>query len=106
MPRFAIVESGSRQYLVQENDLIHVEKLANSEKGQEVELSQILMVRSDDQLKVGNPFIAGAKVRCEVLDEERQPKVINYHYRRRKNSRRTKGHRQTLTLLKVKAIEV
>ena len=104
MGKSAIVESGSCQYLVQENDIIQVEKL-DHEKGIEIALDRVLMFKNDDQVQIGTPFVSGAKVRCEVLNDQLQPKVINYHYRRRKNSRRKKGHRQILTCLKIKAIE-
>ena len=105
MSKYAIIESGNRQYLVHENDVIHVEKVAG-ETGKEIELDHVLLVKNDEQAQIGNPFVKGAKVRCEIVREERQPKVIHYRHRRRKNSRRKKGHRQTLMLLKVKAIEV
>lgn len=103
MERYAIVESGARQYMVKENDLIHVEKVGVNSG--EIALEKVLMLKSDSDVKIGSPFVSGAKVRCEIVEEERQPKVINYKFRRRKNSRRKKGHRQTLTILKVKAIE-
>ena len=105
MSRFAIVESGSCQYWVKENDLIHVEKL-KAGKGEEVSLERVLLVERDGETRIGSPLVSGAKVLCEMVGDERQPKVINYKYRRRKNSRRKKGHRQTLLVLRVKAIEV
>ena len=104
MGKYAIVESGARQYWVQENDVIHVEKLEFEGGKKEVSIDHVLMLKDDQSSKVGNPFISGAKVNCEVLGEERQGKVINFKYRRRKNSRRKKGHRQALTMLKVKSI--
>lgn len=104
MSKYAIVESGSCQYWVQENDIIEVERL-DSEKGKEILLDKVLVFRQDDDTKVGNPYVSGMKVRCEVLGEKRAPKVIHYVFRRRKNSRRKHGHRQTYTMLKVNAIE-
>ncbi len=104
MQRYAIVQSGARQYWVAENDVIEVEKLT-FETGKELALEQVLLVSNEGQTRFGNPFVSGVKVRCEVMGDERQPKVINYKYRRRKNSRRKKGHRQTMTVLKIKAIE-
>ncbi len=104
MEKYAIVESGNRQYYVRENDMIEVEKI-EGDQGKEISLERVLLLRNDQKTQIGNPLVSGAKVRCEVVREEPQDKVINYHYRRRKNSRRKKGHRQVLTLLKIKTIE-
>ena len=104
MEKYAIVESGSCQYLVRENDVIEVERL-NDEAGKDIALERVLFLKDGEKTEFGNPLVPGVKVRCEVLMEELQPKVVNYHYRRRKNSRRKKGHRQNLTVLKIKAIE-
>lgn len=104
MDKYAIIESGNRQYFVRENDVIEIEK-AGFETGKEIDFDRVLVLKSSgDAAQIGNPFVSGAKVRCEVVRDERQPKVINFKYRRRKNSRRKIGHRQTLTVLKVKAI--
>jgi len=101
--KYAIIEAGARQYWVQENDVIHVEKLAG-EAGKSISLDRVLLV-NDGESKFGNPFVAGAKVECEILGNELQTKVINYKFRRRKNSRRKKGHRQDLMMLKVTSIQ-
>lgn len=104
MSTFAVVETGNRQFLVKQNDVILVEKPEGAKDGQ-VSLERVLMIKSNDTANFGTPYINGAKVLCQVLAEERQPKVISFKYRRRKNSRRKKGHRQTLTRLQVKEIQ-
>ncbi len=105
MSTFAVVETGNKQYLVKQDDVILVEKPQAIKDG-EVSLDHVLMIKSSDKASFGTPYVNGAKVLCQVLEaEERQPKVISFKYRRRKNSRRKKGHRQTLTRLQVKAIQ-
>ena len=104
MSTFAIVESGNQQLLVHENDILKVEKLDTGKK-KEITLDRVLLLKKDKAAKVGNPLVSGAKVNCEVLGEERQNKVITFQFRKRKDSRRIVGSRQTLTLLKVKSIQ-
>lgn len=97
---FAVLKTGGKQYKVQAGDVLRVEKLA-VEAGQKVQFNDILMV-GGDTLTVGAPFVAGAAVQAEVIDQIKADKVIHYVKRRRKHSsQRTKGHRQQLTLLRV-----
>ena len=104
MSVFAIVESGNRQYRVEEKDVIQVEKLG-AQAGSELALDRVLVIKTTGDIQVGTPFVGGAKVLCKVLGDERQAKVIHYRIRRRKNSKRKHGHRQTLTKLQVTAIQ-
>jgi large subunit ribosomal protein L21 len=97
---FAVLKTGGKQYKVQAGDVLRVEKLA-VEAGQKVQFNDILMV-GGDTLTVGAPFVAGAAVQAEVIDQIKADKVIHFVKRRRKHSsQRTKGHRQQLTLLRV-----
>ena len=97
---FAVLKTGGKQYRVQSGDVLRVEKLA-AQAGETVEFSDILMVGGDTTL-VGAPFVEGASVTAEVLDQIKGEKVIHYVKRRRKHSsQRTKGHRQQLTVLRV-----
>ena len=97
---YAVVKTGGKQYRVQSGDVLRVEKLAASQ-GETVQFNDILMVGAT----VGTPFVDGAGVQAEVIDQVKGDKVIHFVKRRRKHSsKRTKGHRQQLTLLKVTEI--
>lgn len=94
---FAVMKTGGKQYKVQAGDVLRVEKLAAA-AGEKVQFNEILMVGAT----VGTPTIAGAGVQAEVIDQIKGDKVIHFVKRRRKHgSKRTKGHRQQLTLLRV-----
>ncbi|QYK40324.1 MAG: 50S ribosomal protein L21 [Paracoccaceae bacterium] len=97
---FAVLKTGGKQYKVQAGDVLRVEKL-DAEAGQKIQFNDILMV-GGETLTVGTPFVAGAAVQAEVIDQIKGEKTIHYVKRRRKHSsQRTKGHRQQLTLLRV-----
>lgn len=94
---FAVLKTGGKQYRVQAGDTLRVEKLA-ADAGEKIQFNEILMVGSS----VGTPMVEGAAVQAEVVDQIKGEKVIHFVKRRRKHSsKRTKGHRQQLTLLKV-----
>ncbi len=94
---FAVLKTGGKQYKVQSGDVLRVEKLA-AEAGETVQFNDILMVGGH----VGTPTVDGAAVQAEVIEQIKGPKTINFVKRRRKHSsKRTKGHRQQLTLLRV-----
>ena len=97
---FAVMKTGGKQYKVQSGDLLRVEKLA-AEAGEKVQFNDILIIGGDDNI-VGNPLVAGAAVQADVVDQIKGEKLIHFVKRRRKHSsKRTKGHRQQLTLLRV-----
>ena len=100
---FAVVKTGGKQYKVASGDVIKVEKL-DAEAGATVEIDQVLMVGDDANLTVGAPLVAGAYVAFEVLDQRKGPKITIFKKKRRKNHRRTRGHRQNLTVLRVTGI--
>ena len=94
---FAVLKTGGKQYKVQSGDVLRVEKLA-ADAGETIQFNEILMVGAN----VGTPMVAGAGVQAEVIDQIKGDKTINFVKRRRKHSsKRTKGHRQQLTLLRV-----
>ncbi len=94
---FAVLKTGGKQYRVQSGDVLRVEKLA-ADAGEKVQFNEILMIGSN----IGTPMIAGAAVQADVIDQIKGEKVIHFVKRRRKHSsKRTKGHRQQLTLLRV-----
>ena len=105
MASYAIVETGSKQYRVEPKGVIEIERLKLPEGGKEVCLEKVLLVSNGKDVQVGNPLVKGASVVCELLKEFRAPKVISFRFRRRKNSRRKKGHRQDLLRLLVKEIK-
>lgn len=97
---FAVVKTGGKQYKVASGDVIKVEKL-DAEAGATVELDQVLMVGDDAKVTVGAPLVTGASVAAEVVDQRKGPKITIFKKRRRKNHRRTRGHRQPVTVLRV-----
>lgn len=100
---YAIIETGGKQYKVQEGLVFSVEKLV-AETGSEVVLDKVLAVGSGADLTVGQPYVASAKVTAEVVEHGRGDKIIVFKKRRRKDSKKTQGHRQDFTRLKVKTI--
>ncbi len=97
---FAVLKTGGKQYKVQSGDTLRVERLA-ADAGEKVQFNDILMIGGDN-LTVGAPFVDGAAVQAEVIDQIKGDKVIHFVKRRRKHgSQRTKGHRQKLTLVRV-----
>jgi large subunit ribosomal protein L21 len=100
MPMFAVLKTGGKQYKVQSGDVLRVEKLA-ADAGETIQFNDILMLGGDTTV-LGTPTIAGAAVQATVIDQIKGDKVINFVKRRRKHSsKRTKGHRQKLTLLRI-----
>ena len=99
---FAVIRTGGKQYRVAAEDVIKVEKVTG-DPGEIVQFGEVLVVGGDD-VTLGEPTIAGASVAAEVLEQGRGAKVIAFKKRRRKNSRRKRGHRQEFTLLRVTEI--
>ena len=100
---YAVIKTGGKQYRVAANDTLTIERIAG-EAGQTVEFAEVLMLAGAGAPKIGKPTIAGAKVTAEVVEQGRGDKVIAFKKRRRKNSRRKRGHRQDLTTVKIKDI--
>ncbi len=100
---YAVIKTGGKQYRVAKDELLEIERLPG-ETGTVIEFSEVLMLGGDGVATIGTPFIAGAKVTAELVDQTRGPKLIAFKKRRRKNSRRRKGHRQDLTLVRITAI--
>ena len=97
---YAVVKTGGKQYRVAKDDTILVEKL-DAEEGQKVTLSDVMLLGEGDKVTVGTPVVANASVEAQVVSQTRGPKIIIFRRKRRKNHRRTQGHRQDLTLLKI-----
>jgi large subunit ribosomal protein L21 len=99
---FAVIKTGGRQYRVVPDDVLEVGKI-EGEVGTIVQLNEVLVVGGDTPI-LGMPTVAGASVAVEVLDHKRGPKVIAFKKRRRKNSRRKRGYRDEITVLRVSEI--
>ena len=97
---YAVVKTGGKQYRVAKDDYIKIERL-EGEQGDVVTLDSVLMIGEGDDVKIGAPFIEGAAVAGEIVEQARGPKIVIFKKRRRQNYRRKKGHRQNLTVLKV-----
>lgn len=101
---FAVIKTGGKQYKVASGAVLTVEKLA-AEAGETVQFNEVLMVGAEGDVTVGAPTVAGAGVQAEVLEQTRGPKVISFKRRRRKHSsKRRRGHRQDLTLVRITEI--
>ena len=100
---YAVIKTGGKQYRVAANDTVTIEKVAG-EAGATVEFTEVLMVGGEGEPKFGKPMIAGAKVTAEVVEQGRADKVIAFKKRRRKNSRRKRGHRQEQTVVRIKEV--
>lgn len=96
----AVIETGGKQYYVEEGSVIYVEKL-DVEAGKKVSFPNVLMVNS----KVGQPYVTGASVEGEVLKHGKNKKIIVYKYNQKKNYRRKQGHRQPYTKVEIKSIK-
>jgi len=97
---FAVIKTGGKQYNVTVEDVLKIEKI-KGEAGEIVEFGEVLVVGEGESTILGTPTVAGACVAGEVLDQARGPKVIAFKKRRRKNSRRKRGHRQEFTLVRI-----
>ena len=97
---YAVLKTGGKQYKVSENDVIIVERLSG-DSGAKINLDKVLMIGDGDNTSVGNPIIEGALVAAEVLEHKRGDKITVFKKKRRKNYRRTRGHRQELTVLRI-----
>ena len=100
---YAIIETGGKQYRVQEGDSIRVEKL-NIADGETVKFDKVLLVAKDSDLNVGKPYVSGACVEATVEKQGKNKKVLVFKYRAKKDYRNKKGHRQPYTQVKVEKI--
>lgn len=101
--KYAIVESGGKQYRAVEGTTIEVDLLV-AEAGQQVNLDKVLLLVDGEQISVGTPSVSGARVTASVVDHVKGPKVVIFKYRPKKRIRVKTGHRQQYTLLKIENI--
>lgn len=100
---YAVIKTGGKQYRVAKDDVLEIERLAG-DAGSNIEFTEVLMVGEGASVKVGTPVVAGAKVTAELVEQTRGPKLIAFKKRRRKNSRRKRGHRQDLSTVRITGI--
>lgn len=100
---YAVIETGGKQYRVQEGDVVFVEKL-DVEEGEKFDLDKVLLLSKDGELVTGKPYIDGAKVEASVLEQGKAKKIIVFRYKAKKNYKRKLGHRQPFTKLKIENI--
>ena len=100
---YAIIQTGGKQYRVSPGDVLRVERLPG-ERGEQVVLDQVLLVGDDQELKIGQPLMENASVKGQILSQGKAKKILVYKKKRRKNYRRTQGHRQLYTALKIEEI--
>jgi len=102
---YAIVEAGGRQWRVQPGVQLVINRVSGKVGSQQA-LDRVLLASDGVAVQVGRPYVAGAKVLCEVLEHAKGPKTVSYKFRRRENYRRTRGYRQPVTRLLVKDISL
>ena len=104
MTTYAVIQTGGKQYRVSEGESVEVEKLPVG-AGQEVRFDQVLMIAGASAPKIGRPFLEGAQVVGEVVDQFKGEKIVIFRYKKRKGYDKKIGHRQLLTRVKVTAIK-
>lgn len=100
---YAVIKTGGKQYKVSEGDTIKVEKLAG-ETGESIEISDVLMV-GGEEVKIGAPLLPNAKVTARIVEQGKDKKVLVFKSKKRKGYRKTNGHRQPITRLRITGIE-
>lgn len=100
---YAVIETGGKQYRVQEGDVLNVEKL-NAEAGEKIEFTKVLALSDDNGLTVGKPYIENAKVEAEVVANGKAQKVIIFKHKSKKDYRKKQGHRQPFTTVEIKSL--
>ena len=97
---YAVIKTGGKQYRVSKDEVVEIERVSGDKDGK-IEFDQVLMIGGADNIKFGAPLVSGVKVIAELVEHSRGPKLIAFKKRRRKNSRRKKGHRQDLSIVKI-----
>ncbi len=102
---YAIIQRGSKQHKIEVGDTIRTEKI-DSKVGEKIELKDVLLIKDEDRVLIGKPYLSGAKVIAEVKEQGRGKKVVIGKFKRRKGYRKKAGHRQEYTTLLIKEIIV
>ena len=101
---YAIIQTGGKQYKVSPGDEIKVERL-NANPGELITLDKVLMISGDEGLNVGKPYLENFFVKARIVRHGKEKKIIVFKYKRRKNYKRKKGHRQQYSLIRIEGIE-
>ena len=101
---YAVIVTGGKQHRVTTGETLKIEKL-EAEEGSAVTFDRVLLVSTDAGLKIGNPTLAGATVTGKVIEQGRGPKIIVFRKKRTKTFRRTRGHRQYITTVRIESIQ-
>jgi len=102
---YAVIRSGGKQYKVAPGQTIRLEKVAG-DAGSKVELGDVLLVENEGNIQVGSPLVANAKIQATVLEHDRAKKILVFKKKRKKQYRRTQGHRQDYTSVRIDSITV
>ena len=100
---YAVIRTGGKQYRVAPGDLVRVERL-EGDVGSAVEFAEVLLASADDAVRIGTPLVSGARVRGTIVAQGRDRKILIFKKKRRKNYRRRRGHRQSITTVRVTEI--
>ncbi|NPA39598.1 MAG: 50S ribosomal protein L21 [Thermodesulfobacteria bacterium] len=100
---FAVIKTGGKQYIVRPGDRLKVEKI-DGNVGDTVEIAEVLLVNDEKDVKVGTPYVEGAKVVASIVEQGKAPKVIVFKKKAKKGYKRKKGHRQYYTVIEIKEI--
>ena len=100
---YAVIETGGKQYRVQEGDTVFIEKI-NTEEGDTIDFSKVLLIAKDEDLVVGKPYVEGSKVEATVLEQGKAKKIVVFKYKSKKNYSKKQGHRQPYTKVKIEKI--
>lgn len=99
----AVIKTGGKQYIIKPGDRLRVEKI-EGEVGDVVEIKEVLLVKTDKEIKIGTPLVENAKVKASIVEQGKAPKVIVFKKKPKKGYKRKKGHRQLYTTLEIKEI--
>ena len=102
---YAVIETGGKQYRVEEGTVLEHERLDGVEVGQTVDFDRVLLIVEDGEVRVGTPYLEDVVVKGEVRQDDRGPKVVVYKYKSKKGYRRKSGHRQPFMATAITAIE-
>jgi large subunit ribosomal protein L21 len=105
MSKYAVIETGGRQYRVEKDEEITIEKLPGHQPGDSVTFDRVLMVRDGKKLKVGQPFVDGAEVKGKISEVLRGDKITVFYYKRKTRRQRKMGHRQTYMKAQIEEIK-
>ncbi len=100
---YAVVAAGGKQYKVEEGDVLRIEKVAGN-VGESLTFDKVLMVADGEALTIGQPVVENASVNAQIVEQGKNKKIIVFKYKRRKRYRRTQGHRQPFTAVKIDSI--